>query len=115
MFEYFNYGALGVFSFLGVLATLMNINSKKSLIGFYSILLISVGLIFFSAYDEHSTAIENLNNFKKNNATLKCISGGGLYTKADTYRVSLDDGWKVDKDYFIKESFMVRANKCERW
>ena len=86
MFEYFNYGALGVFSFLGVLATLMNINSKKSLIGFYSILLISVGLIFFSAYYEYSTAIENINNFKKNNATLKCISGGGLYTKADPKR-----------------------------
>ena len=71
--------------------------------------------MFFSAYDEHSTGLENINDFKNKKATLKCVSGGGLYTSPNTYRVSLDDGWQVDKDYFIKESFMVRADKCERW
>jgi len=115
MFEYLNYGALGIFGFLGIITILININSKKSPIGLYSILLILVGLIFFSAYDERLTALKNINEFKNKNAILKCVSGGGLYTKADTYRVSLDDGWQVDKDYFIKESFMVRANKCEKW
>lgn len=115
MFEYLNYGALGIFGFLGIITILININSKKSPIGLYSILLMLVGLIFFSAYDEHSTALENIIDFKNKNITLKCTSGGGLYSSANTYKVSLNDGWQLDKNYFIKESFMVRVSKCERW
>jgi hypothetical protein len=74
-----------------------------------------IGLLFYSAYSEHSTALENINNFKNKNVVLKCMSGGGFYSSSDSYRVSLSEGWKVSKNYFVKESFMVPASKCERW
>jgi len=116
MFEYLNYGALGVFGFLVFIIFIVDSFSKKErATGLYILLFTCIGLIFIDAYNNHSTALKNISDFKTKNTTLKCISGRGLYTKADTYRVSLDDGWKLDKDYFIKESFMVRANKCERW
>ena len=115
MFEYLNYGALSVLSSLGVLTIVIGLNNKKTPAVLYSMILISTGLVFYNAHYEHSRVLKNINDFKNKNATLKCISGGGLYARADTYRVSLDDGWQVDKDYFIKESFMVRADKCERW
>lgn len=115
MLEYFNYGALGIFGFFLLIIFLIDSNRKKKSIGLYTVILICIGLIFYSAYDEYSTALKNINDFKNKNAALKCVSGGGLYASADTYRVSLDDEWYIDKDYFIKESFMVSANKCERW
>lgn len=115
MFEYLNYGTLGFLGFIGLSAFVVNYNSKKSPVGFYTIILILSGLIFYDSYSKHSSAVQNISDFKSKKVVLKCKSGGGLYASADTYRVSLDDGWYVDKDYFIKESFMVRANKCERW
>ena len=116
MFEYLNYGALGALGFMIFIIFVANlVSEKKMFIGSYILLFICIGLLFLEAYDKHTTALTNISDFKNKNVALKCISGGGLYTSADTYRVSLDDGWKVDKDYFIKESLAVRANKCERW
>jgi uncharacterized membrane protein YhiD involved in acid resistance len=115
MLEYLNYGALGVLGFLLFAGLLLDSGMKKKSIGLHTLILICIGLIFFSAFHEKSTAQKNINDFKNKNATLKCMSGGGLYVSADTYRVSLDDGWQVDKNHFIKESFVIGANKCERW
>ncbi len=116
MFEYLNYGALGVFGLFAFILFIANLlNKKEKYTGLYLLLFILIGLVLLDAYNEHTTALKNINDFKNKNITLKCASGGGLYSAADTYRVSLDDGWRLDKNYFIKESFMVRANKCERW
>jgi hypothetical protein len=109
MTEYFNYGALGIFGFFLLIIFLIDSSRKEKSIGLYTVILICIGLIFFDAYNQHSTALKNINDFKNKNATLKCVSGGGLYASADTYRVSLDDGWSLDKDYFNKESFMVQG------
>lgn len=116
MSEYLNYGALGVLGFMTAAIFVIDYNSEEGKsIGIYILLSICLGLLLFDANDSHTTVLKNISDFKNKNATLKCTSGGGLYSSANTYRVALDDGWKVNKDYFIKESFMVRANKCERW
>lgn len=115
MSEYLNYGALGAFTFLALAIMLLNYLNKESFIGLYTMVAICIGFILFDANSEHKTALKNISDFKHKRAVLKCVSGGGLYSLANTYRVSIDDGWSVDKDYFIKDSFMVRANKCESW
>lgn len=115
MSEYLNYGALGAFTFLAIVTIFLSFASKESHIGFLIIVSICIGFILFDANSEHKTALKNISDFKHKGAVLKCISGGGLYTLANTYKVSIDDGWSVDKDYFIKDSLVVRANKCESW
>ena len=115
MLEYLNYGGLGVFSFMAITMIILGHSSEKAPLGSYVFLLVSVGAFLFVADYEYTTTQQNINDFKNNNATLKCMSGGGLYTSADTYRVSLNDGWSLDKNYFVKESLMVAAHKCERW
>ena len=116
MFEYLNYGALSVFGLFGFILFITNLlNNKEKFTGLYLLLFILIGLVLLDAYNKHTTALKNISDFKNKNITLKCVSGGGLYTSADTYRVSINDGWRLDKDYFIKDSFMVRANNCESW
>ena len=70
--------------------------------------LFAILLPFVQMYDSYTTASENIQSLKKG-VTLKCT------LKDNSYRVSTKDGWQVDKEYFIKESFMVRADRCERW
>ena len=115
MLEYINYGGLSIIVFLAIIMIIIGHIGKKTPVGSYIFLLASVGAFLFMANSEYTTALHNINDFKNKNATLKCISGGGFYTSADTYRVSLNDGWTLDKNYFIKESLMVAAHKCERW
>ena len=71
-------------------------------------------LFLFDAYDTQKTTLKNISDFK-NNALLKCESGGGLYSSANTFRVSKQDGWILDNNHFIKESFVLLAQGCERW
>ena len=70
MFEFLNYGALSILGSLGVATIVIGLNSKKSPVGLYTIVLISIGLVFLSAYNEHSTVLENINDFKNKKATL---------------------------------------------
>lgn len=114
MFEYLNYGALGVVGFLFIIFLGVSLASKEKSFGIYFLFIFLFSLIILDANSQYNTAKSNIKEFKKG-YTLKCYSGGGLYSSANTYRVELDDGWKANKDYFTKESFMVRANKCERW
>ncbi|MDQ7067973.1 MAG: hypothetical protein Q9M40_08365 [Sulfurimonas sp.] len=52
------------------------------------------------------SAEENIKKFKSAKV-LRCTS------KEQQYRVSKKDGWEVDKYFFIKDSLMIRADKCE--
>lgn len=115
MLEYLNYGGLGAYVFIAISMIILGHMKKTIPVFSYILLLTSIGGFLYMANDEYTTAMQNIDDFKNKNATLKCMSGGGLYTSADTYKVSLNDGWTLDKNYFIKESLMVAANKCERW
>ncbi len=78
----------------------------------YLVLMIAI-FYFLHSYEKYSETKEN-KEFFKNEKLLKCFSGGGLYSEANRYRVSKKNGWSLEGDYFIKESLMIRANKCER-
>ncbi|MDQ7067970.1 MAG: hypothetical protein Q9M40_08350 [Sulfurimonas sp.] len=56
--------------------------------------------------------MSNIASFK-NNKRLKCYSGGGFYSSANTYKVSKKDGWVLEKDYFVNKNLMIQALKCE--
>ena len=114
MNEYINYGALSVVIFISLALIATEFNNKKKSTTTYIILVIMISLLLFDAYDTQETTLKNISDFK-NNAILKCESGGGLYSSANTFRVSKQDGWVVDNNHFIKESFMIHAKGCERW
>ena len=110
MFEYMNYNALIFFGVFFVFPILL-FKVKEPLMILSVVVLI--GLIFWDAYNSYTTAQESKAYFK-GGTSLKCISGGGLYSSANEYRVSKKNGWKMEGDYFIKDSLMIRANKCEK-
>jgi hypothetical protein len=117
MFEYLNSSALGVIIFLTIVAILGDIAIKKKGISWflYILIIIIYGLLFSDANEQFVTARENINNFKNSNAVLKCAIGGGLYSSLSIYRVSRDGGWSLEKDYFVKDSLMVKASRCTKW
>ncbi len=110
MFEYMNNGALFVLSVVFIIPLFF----EKTRDPFVTTLgVICIALLFMDAHDSYSTAQENKTYFKRGTA-LKCLSGGGLYSEANRYRVSKKNGWSLEGDYFTKDSLMIRANKCER-
>jgi len=114
MSEYINYGALSVVMFISLALIAIEFNNKQKSTTTYIILSIMISLLLFDAYDTQKTTLKNISDFK-NNAILKCESGGGLYSSANTFRVSKQDGWEMDKEYFTKSSVMVLIYKCEEW
>lgn len=114
MSEYLNYPALGIGLFLAIVMIVIDFNEKKVSVGMYILLTIYFSLGFYAGYDNYANNLKNISDFK-NNAVLKCISGGGLYSSANTFKVSKEDGWEMDKEYFTKGSVMVLIYKCEEW
>ena len=110
MFEYLNMGAFWVITFIFVV--LIFIRSKDEGSGFFTMLFIMYGLLFYDAYSVSSNRDKTLSAFK-NDKALKCTTGGGLYSSATQYKVSKDDGWSIDGVYYTKDSLMVAQKKCE--
>jgi len=99
--EMIKMNVFAIFASLVIVGIFKNI--RKALTIYFSILLLfSMGSLYYMK----SVAQENIQSFKKANE-LKC-------TQADSeYRVSIDEKWIIDKNYFIKDSLMIRADKCE--
>jgi len=114
MEEYLNYGALIIMTIVLVANIIIAVVAKTNGIFFSIIILGIIGYIFVDANNQFETAKSNTKVFQKG-AVLKCHSGGGLYSGAETYRVSIKDGWEFDKEYFVKDSISIRVNKCEGW
>jgi hypothetical protein len=106
MFEYFNTPFFIVMLVLSPLILYKGNGLIYFLFGF-----IIFGL-FYTAYDAYSDAKSNLCYFQEGN-TLVCFSGGGMYTSANRYSVSKEQRWQMQKNYFKKDSLMIRADKCE--
>jgi len=83
-------------------------SSKKSSAKYYwfAYLLFITALIFFQADSSMTQAKENIKLFR-GVKVLRCTNDGSKY------RVSKQDGWEVDGFYFIKDSLMIRADRCE--
>ena len=72
-----------------------------------------MALLLYGAYSSYRDANSNIKAFK-NGDTFICKSGGGVYSKAQRYSVSKEDGWRVNKSYFIHNSLMIRADECKQ-
>jgi hypothetical protein len=68
--------------------------------------LFAISLPFIQIYDLDTTASENIQSLEEG-STLKCIM------RDNSYRISTKDGWKINKNYFTKDSLLIRADKCE--
>jgi len=83
-------------------------SSKKSSAKYYwlAYVLFIAAVIFFQADSSMTQAKENIKLFR-GVKVLRCTND------SSKYRVSKQDGWQVDGFYFIKDSLMIRADKCE--
>jgi len=66
-----------------------------------------ISLPFIDANNSQTTAKNNLIRFS-NSAKLICKG-----EDSNKYSVSSKSGWSRDKNYFIKDSLMIRADRCE--
>ncbi len=106
MFEYFNVGA-----FIVTILVSLPLLSKDGR-PFLVLSAIMILLLFYSAYDSNSDVNNNIKSFQESK-TLTCSSGGGLYAKSNKYSVSKKEGWTLQKNYFKKESLLIRADQCK--
>ena len=74
---------------------------------FLFVALFFISLPFIDADNSQTTAKNNLMRFT-NGASLICEG-----KDSNKYSVSSKNGWSRDKNYFTKDSFMIRADKCE--
>ena len=79
-------------------------NGTDALLKIFVLLLIAINI--FAPFDAQSTAEENIKAFNTH-VSIKCKSN------EDSYLVSLKNGWSTKKNFFIKESLMIRADRCE--
>ena len=98
-------------SVLLLLASLIaSIGGRKSDVNFFMSWIFVLVIIFNIANPIYtaSCAEDNIKEFSQ---------GIGFTCKNSNdnkYRISKQDGWEVDKSYFVKESLMIRADMCER-
>ncbi len=74
---------------------------------FLFVALVFISLSFIVADSYQTTAKNNLMRFS-NGKSLICEG-----KDSNKYSVSSKNGWSRDKNYFIKDSILIRADRCE--
>ena len=82
------------------------IKRKALALGIIIPLVIIIPLI--AAHSSKSDAQDNIQHFKTG-ASFTCRAKDN-----NNYRVNLSDGWSSDGFYFVKDSLLIRADKCKR-
>jgi hypothetical protein len=82
-------------------------NTKKYKVTIAVIVPIFIIIILLEALNTQSNAQTNLQNFK-NGSSFICKSNDN-----NQYKVSKKDGWSIDNNYFLKDSLLIRADKCK--
>jgi len=112
MFEYINMAVVilsGIFIFLSIGPYILTVDktdvesNKSHRSNGFTILVVLMAPLLLSAYTK-SNVDENIKLFQENK-TLKCSS------YFDKQLVSLESGWSIYNDGFLKDSLLIRANK----
>ncbi len=109
MFEYINRETVGIFILgftnIGFLKAI-----RKSAIN-WDLRAYAIFLVFFAIYSVYDakSCVENNIKSLKDGARLKCS------IDKNQYLVSMKEGWRVDKNYFVKDSLLIRADKCTQF
>ena len=120
MMEFFSFGLVKA-SIIGILATglaYVSVLSKgergkelDTTVGvklfFIFVALVFISLPFIAADSYQTTAKNNLVRFS-NGKSMICEG-----KDSNKYSVSSKNGWSRDKNYFIKDSLLIRADECE--
>ena len=107
MFEYVDIGMIFVYTLLGLLLFFIVIYEKARNAGSIFMFILWIVFMFYFIYDTNKTVNNNITQFKAGD-NLICHSGFNI-----TYSVSLKDNWKIRDHYFIKNSLMIKINRCE--
>lgn len=74
---------------------------------FLFVALVFISIPFIDADNSQTTAKNNLMRFS-NGKSFICEG-----SNSNKYSVSSKNGWSRDKNYFIKDSLLIRADRCE--
>ncbi|MBU1994364.1 hypothetical protein KKC15_06610 [bacterium] len=116
MFEYINMGVVllsGIIFLLFTISYMIEVNEKDvdgevkkgSKLTIFTIIVSLIAPFAFSAMTK-SDIYENIQLFK-DNKVLKCS------TTFNNYLVSSKSGWNISDDSFLKDSLLIRADKCD--
>ncbi len=108
--EYINIGYILIFLLLIVPAMMIKVLSRKSGEGNGPVAIAIIFLCYAFVYEPVSTYRQVKHNIKyfSDGNSLKCHSGWN-----SLYSVSKQNNWKVNKNYFLKDSLLIRADKCK--
>jgi uncharacterized membrane protein len=111
MLIYIDYGYLIAFMFLFGSMYYIKRKSKQlnSKLIFDNLILSSLGFmilfIIYEGYSFYELAKKNVKEFN-DEKIFYCTE------KNSKYRISSKTGWKIDGDYFYRDSLMIRADRC---
>lgn len=111
MFKYFDFEVLKASILMIIILLLLELsrsqkkNRRRNILIY---LFLALTGNFFSTYYHASTAQSNRDAFNDNH-TLQC------HEALSDYRVSKFDGWETTQKWFVKESLMIRSDKCSRF
>ena len=106
MYEYINIGILLISSIIIIMLLFLIIGQKSKLANMITLILL-LFINFYIVYDDYATAQANIKYFQ-DGSILRCSNGFNTL-----YRVSKQNNWELDKNYFTKDSLLIRADKCE--
>lgn len=117
MFEYINPGAVilsGIILFLYIGIYILSLEKKQTKqkgrksnkFPLFIIVMVLAAPLLLSSYTK-SNILENLKvfNYAK---SLKCSNF------SNSYIVSKESGWEISEDSFLKDSLLIRADKCDQ-
>ena len=81
-------------------------NTPKAIIFPILIILFAVGSALHDGYSAKEEILNNIKTYKEGKE-LKC------YTLGETYLISNQSGWSIRKDSFLKDTLLIRADRCD--
>jgi len=108
MLEFINYGVVLISLFLIASSYIMIGGVPKSYFMDPSLKLNIVFLVLLNLYLPYNSMLNaNLNKTMfSDGKDLKCLSDNSTLT------VSTSKNWKLDKNYFLKDDFLIKINRC---
>lgn len=110
MFEFLNYSILIISVMLIFIFTMMFYAEKVQNQNTLFPVFIIVGLLVVNIYLPYNSQMYSQTNISlfEESKELKCTNANFPYS------VSINDGWSVDGNYFFKHELMVRSDMCEQ-
>jgi len=108
MVEFINPGYLIMGIMIAILLIIVIVLEKVKSPGAILFLILLPVVIYFETRYEYNTAKYNIELFKE---------GKVLYCTniAQNYNVSKQTNWKLRKNFFINDTFSIKANRCEEY